>query len=92
MNLSQQADDYRRIERAIDYIEPNFKHQPTLDQMARSVHLSKFHFNKVFKRWAGISYQDIAVGLGKPNAVRAVASAVTVNPVAYLILCHRVIA
>jgi AraC family transcriptional regulator of adaptative response/methylated-DNA-[protein]-cysteine methyltransferase len=39
-----------------------------------------------------VSYQDIADSLDKPTAVRAVASAVAVNPVAYLIPCHRVIA
>ena len=55
IDLSQQTDDYMRIERAINYIEQNFKQQPSLDQMARSVHLSRFHFNRVFKRWAGIS-------------------------------------
>ncbi len=51
----QQADDYKRIERAIEYIESNFRRQPTLEQMAQSVHLSKFHFNRIFKRWVGIS-------------------------------------
>lgn len=55
IEISEQTDDYKRIERAIDYIGRNFKHQPSLDQMARSVHLSKFHFNRVFKRWTGIS-------------------------------------
>lgn len=55
IDVSQQSNDYQRVERAINYIEQNFKQQPTLDQMARSVHLSKFHFNRIFKRWAGIS-------------------------------------
>jgi AraC family transcriptional regulator of adaptative response/methylated-DNA-[protein]-cysteine methyltransferase len=36
-------------------VEDNFKSQPTLDQIAESVHLSKYHFNRMFKRWAGIS-------------------------------------
>lgn len=39
-----------------------------------------------------VSYQDIATLVGNPKAVRAVASAVAVNPVGYLIPCHRVIA
>lgn len=37
------------------------------------------------------SYQDVANRLGKPSAVRAVASAIAKNPVALLIPCHRVI-
>jgi AraC family transcriptional regulator of adaptative response/methylated-DNA-[protein]-cysteine methyltransferase len=37
------------------------------------------------------SYQHIADTMGKPSAVRAVASAIARNPLAYLIPCHRVI-
>ncbi|MBV7331956.1 methylated-DNA--[protein]-cysteine S-methyltransferase [Chloroflexi bacterium TSY] len=37
------------------------------------------------------SYSDVAREIGNPKAVRAVGSAVGVNPVAYLIPCHRVI-
>jgi len=54
VDYSQQADDYKRIEKAIHFIEDNFKSQPTLDEIADSVHLSKYHFNRIFKRWAGI--------------------------------------
>jgi len=37
------------------------------------------------------TYQDIAVAIGKPNAYRAVGSALNKNRVAVLIPCHRVI-
>ena len=37
------------------------------------------------------SYQQIAKTIGRPGAVRAVAGAVSLNPVAWLIPCHRVI-
>lgn len=37
------------------------------------------------------SYQEIATAIGKPNAVRAVASACAGNHVALVIPCHRVI-
>ena len=38
-----------------------------------------------------LSYQDIAEYIGRPKAFRAVASAIAINPVAYLIPCHRAI-
>ena len=53
--LAQQSIDYRRVERAIQFIEANFRSQPNLDQIAASVYLSRFHFDRLFKRWAGIS-------------------------------------
>ena len=55
IDFSQQSEDYQRVEKAIRFVEDNFTSQPTLDQIAESVHLSKFHFNRLFKRWAGIS-------------------------------------
>ncbi len=48
-------EDYKRIERAIQYVEVHYKSQPTLEQMAKSVHLSVFHFNRLFKKWAGVT-------------------------------------
>ncbi|MGD9251149.1 MAG: methylated-DNA--[protein]-cysteine S-methyltransferase [Desulfobacterales bacterium] len=54
-DYSQQSEDFQRIEKAIQFIEDNFKSQPTLDRIAQSVHLSKYHFDRMFKRWAGIS-------------------------------------
>ena len=47
--------NYNRIAEAIDYIKTNFKDQPSLDQIAESVHLSSFHFQRLFKEWAGIT-------------------------------------
>jgi AraC family transcriptional regulator of adaptative response/methylated-DNA-[protein]-cysteine methyltransferase len=37
------------------------------------------------------SYENLAASIGKPKAVRAAASAISQNPVAYLIPCHRVL-
>ena len=44
-----------RVEQAIHYLENNFQDQPSLDEIAASVHLSKYHFQRLFKRWAGVS-------------------------------------
>ncbi len=54
-NYSQDSEDYQRIEKAIQFIENNFRYQPNLNEIAESVHLSKYHFNRIFKRWAGIT-------------------------------------
>lgn len=37
------------------------------------------------------SYSDVAAAIGKPQAVRAVASACAANPVAIVVPCHRVV-
>jgi AraC family transcriptional regulator of adaptative response/methylated-DNA-[protein]-cysteine methyltransferase len=54
-DFSQQFNDYIKIEKSIGYLEANLKSQLTLDQIAESMHLSKYHFDMLFKRWAGIS-------------------------------------
>ena len=40
---------------------------------------------------ATTSYTDLASRIGKPTAIRAVASALAANPVSWLIPCHRVL-
>ncbi|CAN5708504.1 methylated-DNA--[protein]-cysteine S-methyltransferase [soil metagenome] len=47
--------NYSRIEEAIDFIKLNFKSQPDLDEVASKVHLSPFHFQRMFLDWAGVS-------------------------------------
>ncbi len=47
--------NYSRIEEAIDFIKSNFKSQPDLDEVASKVHLSPFHFQRMFIDWAGVS-------------------------------------
>lgn len=52
---SQEIIDYNRIATAIDYLKENFKSQPSLDEVAEKVHLSPFHFQRLFTEWAGVS-------------------------------------
>ncbi|MGO9480672.1 MAG: methylated-DNA--[protein]-cysteine S-methyltransferase [Candidatus Kryptoniota bacterium] len=47
--------DYERIAKAISFINQNFMEQPDLDRVASEVHLSKFHFHRLFEKWAGVS-------------------------------------
>ncbi len=47
--------NFERISKAIGYIETAFKSQPNLEEIAERVHLSPFHFQRLFKEWAGVS-------------------------------------
>ena len=49
----QQSINYSRIAEAIHYIRANFKEQPNLEDVAGKVHLSPFHFQRLFSEWAG---------------------------------------
>jgi AraC family transcriptional regulator of adaptative response/methylated-DNA-[protein]-cysteine methyltransferase len=51
----QQLRNYNRVAKAIEYIKQNFKEQPDLDLVAKKVHLSSFHFQRLFNEWAGTS-------------------------------------
>jgi AraC family transcriptional regulator of adaptative response/methylated-DNA-[protein]-cysteine methyltransferase len=51
----QTKTDYERVADAITYINTHFKQQPALEQIAEAVHLSPFHFQKMFTDWAGVS-------------------------------------
>ncbi len=52
---AQDSINYNRIAQAIDYLKTNFKTQPNLDEVAEKVHLSPFHFQRLFTDWAGTS-------------------------------------
>lgn len=49
------ARDYDRIARAIEYLRRHTAAQPDLAAVASHVHLSEFHFQRLFTRWAGVS-------------------------------------
>lgn len=47
--------DFARIARAIAYIDARYREQPRLAAVARHAGLSEFHFNRLFRRWAGLT-------------------------------------
>jgi AraC family transcriptional regulator of adaptative response/methylated-DNA-[protein]-cysteine methyltransferase len=52
---TQHEIDYKRIAEAIEFLRINYKRQPTLEEAAEHVNLSPFHFQRMFKDWAGVS-------------------------------------
>lgn len=53
--MPPKIDDYARIEKAILFLEANYQRQPELREVAEGAGLSEFHFQRLFRRWAGIS-------------------------------------
>lgn len=47
--------DYDRVEAAIRFLERSVDTQPSLYDIASSIGLSEFHFQRLFSRWVGIS-------------------------------------
>ena len=75
LTTKENSINYQRIEQAILYLEQNFQRQPELDEIAEKVHLSPFHFQRIFTEWAGISpkrfLQFLTVGFLKEKLERS---------------------
>ncbi|HEX5807633.1 MAG TPA: methylated-DNA--[protein]-cysteine S-methyltransferase [Anaerolineales bacterium] len=67
-DVRQLSEDYLRIEQAILYLENNYKNQPELDEVARQIGLSDYHFQRLFSRWAGVSPKRFLQFLTKEGA------------------------
>ena len=55
MKETQNELNYIRIAEAIRFIRDNRKEQPRLEAVAEAVNMSPFHFQRIFKEWAGIT-------------------------------------
>jgi AraC family transcriptional regulator of adaptative response/methylated-DNA-[protein]-cysteine methyltransferase len=62
------SEDYQRVEQAILFLEQNYRRQPELKEVAESIHLSEYHFQRLFTRWVGISPKRFLQFLTKENA------------------------
>lgn len=62
--------DYDRIAKAISFIAGRIDNQPTLEEVAAHVHLSPFHFQRLFGRWAGVTPKRFLQALTVERAKR----------------------
>ncbi|MDX1808168.1 MAG: methylated-DNA--[protein]-cysteine S-methyltransferase [Sulfurospirillaceae bacterium] len=46
---------YKQIEKAIRYIDHHFKEQPSIDDIAKNIGMSKFYFIRIFKEYVGVT-------------------------------------
>jgi AraC family transcriptional regulator, regulatory protein of adaptative response / methylated-DNA-[protein]-cysteine methyltransferase len=63
-----------RVADAIRYIVEHYQDQPSLEAMADVAGLSPFHFQRIFKRWAGISPKRFLQYVTLINAKRLLAA------------------
>ena len=62
--------DYGKVERAIYYLEEHTEDQPGLEEISAHVGLSPHHFQRLFKKWTGISPKRFLQFLTVQNAKR----------------------
>ena len=75
--------DFARIARAIRYIDANFRSQPRLAEIAAAARLSEFHFNRLFRRWAGVTPRQYLAFVTARAARGALATTASVLDAAY---------
>ena len=68
IDLQQMSTDYRIVEQALSFLENNHSRQPSLEEVADSVGYSLYHFQRLFKRWVGISPKRFTQYLTKEHA------------------------
>ena len=62
------SSDYERIAQAIEFIRSNVRSQPQLEEIAAHTGLSPFHFQRLFRRWAGVTPKRFLEFLTVQNA------------------------
>ncbi len=75
--------DFARVARAIGYIDEHFREQPRLATIAAAARLSEFHFNRLFRRWAGVTPRQYLAFITARAAHRALAGPASVLDAAY---------
>jgi AraC family transcriptional regulator of adaptative response/methylated-DNA-[protein]-cysteine methyltransferase len=66
--------EFARMTRAIEFVEREFRRQPRLAEIARHVGLSEFHFNRLFRRWTGLTPKQYLAEVTSRAAAEALRS------------------
>jgi AraC family transcriptional regulator of adaptative response/methylated-DNA-[protein]-cysteine methyltransferase len=81
--FSQTSLDYERIEKAIQFLAENFHSQPSLKEIAAKIHVSEYHFQRLFSRWVGISPKRFLQFLTKEYAKTLLEKSINLLDVTY---------
>ncbi|XP_028141019.1 regulatory protein ada [Diabrotica virgifera virgifera] len=75
----------------IHYFDPNTTEDIKLILKGTEFEIMVWEYLLQIKEGTTVPYEEVAKGIGKPTAVRAVANAIGKNNIAFFIPCHRVI-
>ncbi len=75
--------DYQRVAAALDYVDNRFQDQPSLAEIADSVGLSEYHFQRLFTRWVGVSPKKFLQHLTLECAKHSLEASASVLDAAY---------
>ncbi len=67
-DYQQLSQDYETVGQAIDFLQTHYVEHPSLNEIARSVNMSEYHFQRLFSRWVGISPKKFMQYLTKERA------------------------
>ncbi|MEL6357684.1 MAG: methylated-DNA--[protein]-cysteine S-methyltransferase, partial [Bacteroidota bacterium] len=79
----QEKHPYELIARAIRFVTNNYRAQPSLDDIAAHVHLSKYHFQRLFQTWVGVSPKQFLQCITLEHAKKHLAAGRTTLDTAY---------
>lgn len=65
---TQRETDNDRIEAAIRFLVRNYRNHPGLGEVADHVHLSQYHFQRMFREWVGVTPKQFAGYLSVEHA------------------------
>ena len=77
--------DFARIAKAIRFLDEHFREQPSLEDVAAHAGLSEFHFNRLFRRWAGVTPKQYLAAVTGAAARDALADNASVLDAAYAV-------
>src|SRR6187549_3251354 len=77
--------EFARMTRAIEFIEREYERQPRLADIARHVGLSGFHFNRLFRRWTGLTPKQYLAEVTSRAASRALREETSVLDAAHAV-------
>ncbi len=74
---------FDQVRKAIEYLANHFEEQPSLEEVAAHIHLSKYHFQRLFSDWVGVSPKQFLQAITIEHAKRLLLEGETTLQTAY---------